>query len=285
MSPIFSKRMGVAPVVPIQVRSMNAALRASLWNLVGDFMPRYDAELVFVKSITVIVLRMPMDAIEHGYPREWLYRLLDGLEWYTVYDMVEHVAANIHSLTGGRTSSDTFRRVANVILEREDAGYRFIGDKLVEITSPAEIAEIEAALQAAARAGLGAVSTHIASALDLLAKRPEPDYRNAIKEAISAVEAATKLIGEEPKGTLDSALDVLSEKMMIHPAMKSGVSKLYGFTSDGSGIRHALLEASTVDAADARFMIVACSAFVNWLIVKADQAKLLRPEPRPEDRR
>ena len=101
----------------------------------------------------------------------------------------------------------------------------------------------------------------------------------------AAVEAATKLIGEEPKGTLDSALDVLSEKMMIHPAMKSGVSKLYGFTSDGSGIRHALLEASTVDVADARFMIVACSAFVNWLIVKADQAKLLRPEPRPEDRR
>jgi len=33
---------------------------------------------------------------------------------------------------------------------------------------------------------------------------------------------------------------------------------------------------AALPAADARFMIVACSAFVNWLILKADEAKLLR---------
>lgn len=259
---------------------MNSALRSSLWNLIAEFIGHSYHGSGQVKLITINILRVPVDSIYPNNPRAWLLERMAHWEWFTFYDVLEFVADHIDAYSNGRTTDDQFRQAANVIMEREHAGYRFVGDKLVEITAPAEIAEIEAALQAAAKAGLGAVHTHIASALDLLAKRPDPDYRNAIKEAISAVEAATKLIGEKPKGTLDSALDVLSERMPIHAAMKSGFSKLYGFTSDDSGIRHALLEAPTVDAADARFMIVACSAFVNWLVVKADQEKLLRAEAR-----
>ena len=53
--------------------------------------------------------------------------------------------------------------------------------------------------------------------------------------------------------------------------------KLYGYTSDEKGIRHSLLEeTASVAEEDARFMIVACSAFLNLLIVKADKANLLK---------
>jgi len=90
-------------------------------------------------------------------------------------------------------------------------------------------------------------------ALELLGKRPEPDLRNAIKEAISAVESAAKLIGERRTGTLDDALESLARRMPIHPAMKEGFKKLYGFTSDSSGILQALLEEPTVTSAGARF--------------------------------
>jgi hypothetical protein len=59
--------------------------------------------------------------------------------------------------------------------------------------------------------------------------------------------------------------------------MVEAFRKLYGYTSDEKGIRHSLLEeAAKVHAEDARFMIVACSAFVNLLFVKADKAGLLK---------
>jgi len=51
--------------------------------------------------------------------------------------------------------------------------------------------------------------------------------------------------------------------------LKKGFSAIYGFTSDAQGIRHALSEESNIDAADAKFFLVSCSAFVNYLIAKS----------------
>jgi hypothetical protein len=52
--------------------------------------------------------------------------------------------------------------------------------------------------------------------------------------------------------------------------------KLYGYTSDDSGIRHAILDQPTVGFDEAKFMIVSCSAFVNYLIAKAGAVGLLK---------
>ena len=43
--------------------------------------------------------------------------------------------------------------------------------------------------------------------------------------------------------------------------------KLYGYTSDESGIRHAgRIDGKGTTFAEAKFMLIACSAFVNYLI-------------------
>jgi len=49
-------------------------------------------------------------------------------------------------------------------------------------------------------------------------------------------------------------------------------SKLYGYTSDSDGIRHALLKENKLNFEDAKFMLVSCSAFVNYLTIKADKS-------------
>jgi hypothetical protein len=41
------------------------------------------------------------------------------------------------------------------------------------------------------------------------------------------------------------------------------------------GIRHALLEESTLDLDDAKFMLVSCSGFVNYLAAKAAKAGVI----------
>jgi len=54
--------------------------------------------------------------------------------------------------------------------------------------------------------------------------------------------------------------------------LKKGFSNLYGYTSSAEGIRHALLEEAKLNFEDAKFMLVSCSAFVNYLIAKTSKA-------------
>jgi hypothetical protein len=107
------------------------------------------------------------------------------------------------------------------------------------------------------------------SAISLFSKKPEPDYRNFIKEAVSAVESVARVVTGNPKATLGDALKRINDKMTIHPALRDAMNKLYGYTSDEGGIRHAMLEESNIDEAEAKFMIVACSAFVNFCVQRS----------------
>ena len=43
------------------------------------------------------------------------------------------------------------------------------------------------------------------------------------------------------------------------------MSNLYGYTNDADGIRHAMLEQPNLTAADAKYFLISCTAFVNYL--------------------
>ena len=62
--------------------------------------------------------------------------------------------------------------------------------------------------------------------------------------------------------------------MHIHPAMENAFTSLYGYTSDEGGIRHAegLFE-SNVTFEEAKYMLVSCCAFVNYLIAEYGKIK------------
>jgi len=73
------------------------------------------------------------------------------------------------------------------------------------------------------------------------------------------------ILGKE--GTLGKLVDGLD----IHPALKKAFSNLYGWTSDDAGIRHPKSkEPLSCDEPEARYMLVTCSAFINYLIAKLD---------------
>jgi hypothetical protein len=159
---------------------------------------------------------------------------------------------------------------SNSVLEQELSAYRFVGGKITQITSEEEISEIEEALEVSEP--LKAVNTHLRRALDLLADRKSPDYRNSVKESMSAVEAICNQITKKEKATLGQALKEIETKISLHPALKSAFGSLYGYTSDAEGIRHALLDEPNLSFEDAKFMLVSCSAFINYLIIKATKA-------------
>jgi hypothetical protein len=271
---LFSQRNGITPVKSVlQTDSMDDDLRNGLWNVLFSFYWRYSEEWesgnidTIFKSLWHSYFKWPLDTLldkRLKTIREYFF----NSEWYEVYDFIEFVAQNYPDKR--KEGNKNFMGACNSILERELSAYRFVGGRITQITSEEEISEIEEALRIPEP--LRNVRTHLKTALDLLADRKSPDYRNSIKESISAVEAISELIAKNPKATLGQALKEIGKKVSLHPALKSAFSSLYGYTSNADGIRHALLDESNLTYEDAKFMLVSCSAFVNYLNAKASQA-------------
>lgn len=154
--------------------------------------------------------------------------------------------------------------IINDLFKEECVGYRFINKEITDIIDENEIKEIQQALDI----GYSACKKSISKAISLLYNRENPDYSNSVKESISAIESMCNIILGTKNSTLGEALNKLEKNgLKIHSAMKNAFSALYGYTSDKSGIRHnnGLDEKTTFE--EAKYMLVSCSAFLNYLIL------------------
>jgi hypothetical protein len=272
----FSERYGyVTPRQALQVEEMDAGLRNGIWNIVSivldeigpsdSYRSSFEASRLYAlaralyhKHFKLTLDRMPLtgpdfvDAIRNWFVKAGWYQVYDFLEF-----MVEHLAV---------ADSKVLRDGCNAVMERDLAGYRFVKAQIVPIVDPKEVAEIESALKQSA----GPVTEHLTAALAFLSDRRQPNYRKSVDESILAIEAAARSLSGKPKATLGDGLKAL--KIDIHPALAGAFSKLYGYTSDESGIRHAITEdGRAIDQADARYMLIACSAFANYLRAKGSE--------------
>ncbi|WP_002150837.1 AbiJ-NTD4 domain-containing protein [Bacillus cereus] len=187
--------------------------------------------------------------------------------WFQPYDLIEYFVANFPD----ENKVNDFVYSCNLILEREKSAYRFVNGALAPIIEEEEIKSIE---DAVTLTPVDYAKGHLRQALELFADKKAPDYPNSIKESISAVESMVSAILGEKSATLGKALKQLEEKTGIgmHTALKGAFEKIYGYTSDSAGIRHGKTDDSTAEFEEAKFMLVTCSAFVNYLTDKANKA-------------
>jgi len=191
------------------------------------------------------------------------------IPWYRKLDIIELSCKWLLSSNDLALQSITseFVKYLNHEFDRLNYAYRIVDKEVVEISSDLEIAAIETAIDK----NESNVRLHLQSALRLLAEKPVGDYRNSIKESISAVEAVCREM--TGKNTLGDALNELTNKgVEIPKVLKLGFDKLYGYTCNAdTGIRHALMDEDGTyvpSSAEAVFMIVSCSAFINYLNAK-----------------
>jgi len=221
-----------------------------------------------VKLIWLHYFKLPVDTIPafaEAHPQS-AYEIIRAYflkgKWWESYDLIEFLIKTIPV----EQWRERLKKILNSFLEAENSAYRIVNDEVVEITDEHEIETIESALDK----GIKASRSHVLRALNLLSDRKQPDYRNSIKESISAVEAACQVLAAMPKATLGDCIRVIKDRGTVHPAFEQALLKLYGYTSDEGGIRHALTEESVSPSyADAKFMLVASSAFVNYIWTKA----------------
>jgi hypothetical protein len=265
---------------------MDDGLRNKLWNVIREwFLPNIPPFQGAQRGDTLFLLPIKpfFERLNHGFfktpvdnlPVSYFRAVTElrneflRMDWFRVYDLLEFLLAEVRDNVGRQ---EGLTRKLNATLKEETAGYQIISGHVVQITDEAEITAIEIALNQPD--SLKTVREHLNRALGLLADRTKPDYRNSIKESISSVEALAKIIAGLPKTTLGPALDAVGKKTPIHPSLKGAFQKLYDYTSDAQGIRHALMDEPNLDIEDAKFMLVSCSGFVNYLVLKAQKAQI-----------
>ena len=149
------------------------------------------------------------------------------------------------------------------------------GLTIIPVAIPEQKESVEKSFQVLASGPFDGARTHFRDSAQYV---NAGNYAGSVRESIHAVESVARRLSQDANSSLTPALKALSEKgVILHGAFKSGIEKLYGYSSDENGIRHSLLDedGANVDVEDAVFMFGACASFAAYLVYKARRAGLI----------
>lgn len=289
----FSDRHGIKPLnTQMQFKDFDEHTRMAMLNTLHDILQMVDKESpaytmrhdrwpVFYLDIATNVYNQEADKLENfdefdlenivkGYIRSTiLFDTYDG-----VLTLIEYILNYTTDNFGNRQPHSDGKAIyyfdekkyMNKLFEKEYVGYRFIDDYIVPITDDTEIKEIEETLDIKIQAS----KKHIEKALGFLSDREKPDYKNSVKESISAIEAACKVILGNDSVDLSNAIKKLKDTgIELHPALLQAIDKLYAYAGDKGGVRHSEKSVeNNVTFEEAKFILVTSCALVNYLIAE-----------------
>ena len=276
----FSDRNGIRPEnTQIQLKDFDERTRISLVNITVNTITRYLVHSYWgIDLKNLFCLRMYRDVyhrvvdVNYNFDLNQLLYCINETILKDTYDSVLTIIEEIVKILNDFLIEKEFDykknsifEQFNCVLKQEYVGYRFVDGLILQISDDIEISSITDAL----KNEFAPVREHLNKASKLLSDRVQPDYENSIKESISAVESICRIITEASgyDATLGKTLNKLKKQgVIIHPALENAFEKLYGFTSDKDGIRHGSgIGGSDATFAEAKFMLVACCAFINYL--------------------
>ena len=265
----FSEREKIIPEKEIVIGTIEERCSNRIWNEISylfEYITENDYRLKDIPSFIKEIILDRHGKIIHGTGHyinvdSNLRKLwFNEIEWNEKFDIVEIILTWLSKVEFNEL--ELFVAKLNNILIEEKSGYRIMNNIIVPIISTQEMEELKIAINNPYET----VSQSLEKALLFYSDRVNPDYKNSIKESITAVESMCCIICNQNNATLGQAFGKLESKgVYIHGAMRSGFGSLYGYTSNSTGIRHGGIEETKVTAEDAKYMLVSCSAFVNYL--------------------
>lgn len=280
--PSFSERYGyVKPIEVVRKEEIHLDLENSLCTCfdILDQKIYHDEYVTLEQYLWINFLYKRYNDFYSGYSTRSVivpYIKDKNVVWYRKFDMIEKSLSFLqkkycedHEYDGTRypTAVQSFVQNINHYLKELNYGYRIVDYIVVPVSSEEEVETVKLAINQSK----DNVTVHLHSALELYSKRPDADYRNSIKESISAVEAFCR--EQTGESTLGPALKNLEKKGVVIPKMLVvAFEKLYAYTCQpDNGIRHALMDEEATympGQEEAMFMLVSCSAFLNYLYSK-----------------
>ena len=276
---MFSEKYNYISKQQIQYESISDSLRCRIWNLFyqceiksGGLSNKHLGQII--NGVPTIEERIAdrlgflidLSPDKVSVQEKLKQNILSSFKWFEVYDFIDVYLSFL-------SEDEQVQRAEqlNRVLEQEKSGYRVVANEISPITNESEIQCIEEAIHTPYQS----VNQHIQKALTLYSDLNVPDYENSIKESICAVEAMCCIITglSGAQATLGAAIKKLKDSgIHIHGAMEKAFLALYGYASDESSIRHGGIDFTNAPAEDAKYMLVSCSAFVNYLIEKWEKS-------------
>ena len=289
----FSERNGLYVFnTAIQLLDFDRRTRKSIYNLLFETITYFSKnrliyfkddslannfnEIVFKKFYIDILGGFSDDIIPFSdwktLFREHIRKIILNAPYNEVLDVVEYICNFIENNLIHKYNGIVHNSF-NQLFEKENVGYRFVNGIISPITNEAEIEEIHSALNTP----LDNCRIQIEKALKLFSDRDKKDYKNSIKEAISAVEALCKNIPGKESSTLKEAVNSFEKSgINIHPVLKESILKLFAYASDEGGLRHGEKpEISNVSAEEAKFILIICSSIINYLTSVFKDSKII----------
>ncbi|MBQ9678304.1 MAG: hypothetical protein IJV44_09240 [Prevotella sp.] len=262
---LFSERYGyIKPSEAIIVECMPKEIANAIFNCFDNL--KYDIDIPEIQREVCVHF---FNEKGEGFSSRSYYDMInpyitnDKIEWYKKLDLIEFLIDYFYRIRDF-SSCKRFASELNSEFERLNYGYRIINNRVTPITAKEEVESIEEAINNAK----GNIKEHLNCALLHLADKEAPDYRNSIKESISAVGALCReMAGENDLGKALSALE--KKHGLLHPQLKAAFSNLYNYVNEKqSGIRHELMDENGTYVPtyhEAKFMLVTCTAFINYM--------------------
>ena len=292
---MFSQRHDYEPLPePMQLEELSDGLRREIWNATHHFL-KIDRSgndpsmgmlgavpdrrtLNIIRNVLGEFLQLPHDEIDANVrfnERHSKYNETKEIILRGAADRVLHLIKIIANLSGEPKGTTEFIYTIQHQFEKHAAAYWLDTSRRPFRFCPRSSQEQgEATQQAIERldeASMGGAVTHLRDASEHIRLQ---QYGDSIADSIHAVESVARKIDPQANKTLTPALDSLEHAGLLnHLALKQGFEKLYGYTSDEQGIRHALLDKDSPDVGldEAMFMFGACASFAAYLVNKHRQ--------------
>lgn len=278
----FGERMGFLDSDFLQINGINARLRNRLWNLVNDIINEPSLDFCIKEIAQIVVDRCGVEINEYHYSnvskiKGMIQNNLDEYDWYipyeiieTIFECIDTIIADVNLIPRYQDLDELFglpnkyENRLEKILTSEKSGYRMLNGEFVPVTNKQELESINESL----KTPYDSVNQHMQKAIEAFSSKTNPDYEGTIKNAISAVESMCSIIVGK-NTTLNKALNKLEKNgVKIHPTLKDAFIKLYAYTCDETGIRHGGIDFQNAPQEDAKYMLITCSAFINYLVEK-----------------
>ena len=264
MNNSFAERYGyIKPSDALVVGCMPKEVINALCNCLYSLKEKTDNQYDIIRQLCWTDFFHEKRSTYDGY-YDCLTKFLDdkNVEWFRKLSLIEFIIDILHKAYSEDIALQ-FVDDINYEFKRLNYGYRIIDYLVTPITENGEIECIEDAMNDVT----DNVKEHLNKALHYLSDKEAPDYRNSVKESLSAVEAFC--YNYTKKVTLTDSLKNLDKKGVLHNQLKDAFESLYYYSSaKNTGSRHGwAVEDNTFVPTyyEAKFMLVACSAFINYL--------------------
>ena len=260
-------------------------LRRELWNVTYAFLDRGShsdwtaTEAYFETHVREFIKRAwgRFTKVPESRVRTEYGKVIRDFESVLTRERFNRVLDLLEIMADEQENSDEFATKVTTLFERHHAAYRLDTSqrpyKFFPQTSKEQGEAVRRVIETLRESGMQGAAAHLRQAAHHINAGQQG---NSIADSIHAVESVARIIDPNSNKTLGPALSSLEKAGVLkHPALKEAFKKLYGYTNDEQGIRHALLDRDSPDVGldEAMFMFGACASFADYLVSKHRKAK------------